>query len=59
MKAKRLPLMNDSGIGWPCSLLQLRLVVEQFELARPAGHEQVDDALGLGREMAASSAPAD
>src|SRR6185437_6372350 len=30
---------------------ELRLVVEQFEVARGAAHEQVDDALGLGREV--------
>ena len=40
-------------------LLQLRLVVEQLELAGPAGHEQVDDALGLGREMRRPRARAD
>ena len=33
-------------------LLKLGLVVEQLELARPAGHEQVDHALGPGRKMA-------
>ena len=30
---------------------QFRLVVEQFQVARPAGHEQVDHALGLGGEV--------
>ena len=51
MKAKRLSSMNDVGIDLAVELLQLRLVVEQLELARPAGHEQVDDALRLGREV--------
>src|SRR6266481_6312512 len=32
-------------------LLQLRLGREQLELARPAGHEQEDDALGARGEM--------
>ncbi len=31
-------------------LRQLRLVVEQLQMAGRAGHEQKDDALGLGRE---------
>ena len=31
--------------------LELRLVVEQFELAGPAGHEQVDDVLRLRRKV--------
>src|SRR5438477_10085930 len=33
-------------------LLKLGLVVEQLELAGTAGHEQVDHALGPGREEA-------
>ena len=32
-------------------LVEQRLVVEQVELRRPAGHEQVDDALRLRREV--------
>ena len=32
-------------------LRQLRLVIEQIELAGGAGHEQVNDALGLRREV--------
>ena len=32
-------------------LRQLRLGVEGIDLRRPAVHEQVDDALGLGREV--------
>jgi len=30
---------------------ELWLVVEQFQMARRPGHEQVDDALGLRREV--------
>ena len=33
-------------------LLELGLVVEELELARSAGHEQIDHALGPRREMA-------
>ena len=40
-------------------LLELGLVVEELELARSAGHEQVDHALGPGREMARAEPPAD
>ena len=32
-------------------LLELRLVVEQVDVGRPAGHEQVDDPLRLGRQV--------
>ena len=45
-------------------LVEQRLGVERFEMARPARHEQEDDRLGLGRQMrrpwprADSSAPA-
>src|SRR5579864_2582663 len=35
----------------PVVLVQLRLVVEQIQLRRRAGHEQVNHALGLWREM--------
>ena len=58
MNANRLPLVNDSGTCLPCELVQLRLRVEEFELARPAGHEQEDDRLRLRRRSAASSARA-
>jgi hypothetical protein len=37
--------------GLAFELGQLGLVVEEVELGRRAGHEQVDDALGLGRKM--------
>ena len=56
MKAKRLPLHHRVGTRLAVVLLQLRLVVEQFELAGPAGHEQVDDVLCLGRKMSAGLA---
>ena len=56
MKANRWFFTNDAGMTWPSSSLQLRLVVEQFQLARAAGHEQEDHALGLGRENAADGA---
>src|SRR5439155_18831169 len=32
-------------------LRQLRLIVEQLQMARRAGHEQIDDALGLRCEV--------
>ena len=39
------------GNGLAVRALHARLVVERVDLARPAVHEQEDDALGLGREM--------
>ena len=48
--------MTSGGSGLPSSLRQLRLVVEQVELARRAGHEQVDDAPSPWPGSAASSA---
>ena len=51
MKAKRLFFGVRGGHDLPVELLQLGLVVEQFELAGSAGHEQKDHALGLGRKM--------
>ena len=36
---------------------ELGLVVEQFELARPAGHEQEDDALRLGAKCGGDAGP--
>ena len=47
-----LPLDERLGDRLAVVLLELRLVVEQLELARAAGHEQVDDALRLRREVA-------
>ena len=40
------------------ALLQLGLVVPGVDLARPAVHEQPDDALGLGREVRSTAGPA-
>ena len=50
---EREPLVLDVGLrdDLAVEFLQLGLVVEQFELARPAGHEQEDDVLRLGGEM--------
>ena len=52
------PLVNDSGKGWPWSSLELGLVVEGLEVRRAAGHAEVDDALGLDREMRRAHDPA-
>ena len=51
---EREPAALDERIGdrLAAVLLELGLVVEQLELAGPAGHEQVDHALGPRREMA-------
>ncbi len=48
------PLAGDERLGDRLAVifLELRLVVEQLELAGAAGHEQVDDALRLRREVA-------
>ena len=47
-----LPLRNElRGNLLAVVLLQRRLVVEQIELRRRAGHEQIDDVLGLRREV--------
>src|SRR5262249_668031 len=46
-----LPAADRVGKILVIPLLHLRLVVEQVELARPADHVQVDDVLGLGREV--------
>ena len=40
---------NDAGMGWPASSLQLRLGIEQIEVAGTALHEQPDDGFGFGR----------
>ena len=49
MKANRLPSMIRVGDRLAVQLDELRLVVEQLELARAAGHEQVDDVLRARR----------
>ena len=46
MPVSRWPLRTESGSSLPRRSLELRLVVEQIELRRGAGLEQVDDALG-------------
>ena len=46
------PLVNDSGIGWPCILASFGLWSKRLEVRRPAGHVEEDDALGLGRRRA-------
>ena len=47
------PLAHADGAGrsWPKCSCELRLVVEQVDVRRPAGHEQVDDPLGLRGEV--------
>ena len=47
-----LTVPNDAGQRLAVQPLQLRLGVERLDVARPAGHEQEDDALGLGGVMA-------
>ena len=44
-------MRTDSGRSVPRSFLQRRLVVEQIELRGRAVLEEVDDPLGLGREV--------
>ena len=50
---EREPLVLEQlvGAGLHVVLDQLGLVVEQVLLGRSARHVQVDDALGLGREV--------
>ena len=50
MKANRSPFDELRGNVLAVVLLQRRLGVEQIELRRRAGHEQIDDALGLRRK---------
>ena len=49
------PAERLDGDRLAVELVQLRLVVERVDLARPAVHEQEDDALGLRRRSAAAS----
>ena len=51
MVVSRWPLRIDSGRSLSYHSLHLRLVVVQVDLRRPADHVQVDDVLGLGREV--------
>ena len=46
-----LTVPNDAGSFWPCSRVQFGLRVEGIDVARPAGHEQEDDALRLRLEV--------
>ena len=56
MNANRSPLMNSSGNVLAVVLGQRRLGIEQIDLRRRAGHEQVDDALRLrGKSSLAAS----
>ena len=50
---EREPLALDELLRdvLPVVLHQRRLGIEQVDLRRRAGHEEIDDALGLGREM--------
>ena len=45
----RLPLVNDSGIGWPCIRASSGLESKRLQVRRPARHVEVDDPLGPGR----------
>ena len=42
---------HAGGQVLPVVFVERGFVVEQIELRRPAGHEQVNDAVGFGREM--------
>ena len=47
----RWPMRMLGGQFGAVQLLQRGLVVEQVDVRRPAGHEQIDDALGLGGKV--------
>ena len=49
----RWPMRTESGRSLSYHSLHLRLVVVQVHLRRAADHVQVDDVLGLGREVRA------
>ena len=51
MPVSRWPWRIESGSSVAAQVGQLRLVVEQVDLRRRAGLEQVDDPLGLGGEV--------
>ena len=55
MNAKRLPARKDAGQSSSVEPLQVRLVLEQFQLAGRSGHVQIDDAPHFGRETAAAT----
>ena len=46
-----LPLADRIGQLLREEILQLRLVIEQIDLRRAAGLEEIDDALGFGSEV--------
>src|SRR5439155_15537799 len=50
---ERGPVAFDQLFGrrFAVPFLQRRFVIEQFEVARRAGHEEVNDALGFGGEL--------
>ena len=50
---RRQPLAHADGIGQigVVDFFQARLVIQQIHLRRPAVHEEVDQPLGLRREM--------
>ena len=50
-EGKALALDERLGNGLAIQLLELGLVIEQLQLAGPAGHEQIDHTPGPGREM--------
>ena len=49
--AHSLALAHGIRELFPLTLIQQWLVVESLQLGRTAGHEQVDDPLGLGGEL--------
>ena len=55
MNANRRPLDERIGDRLAAVLLKLGLVVEELELAGPAGHEEIDHALGPRGEMPRTS----
>ena len=51
MPVSRCPMRIEAGSSVPCKELQPRLVIEQFQMRRPAGLKQIDDAFGLWGEV--------
>jgi hypothetical protein len=49
--APRLERAEGLGDGLPCQTNQLRLGIEQIDVAWPAGHEKKEDAAGSWREV--------
>ncbi len=46
-----LPHADRAGQFLAMMRAKLRLVIQKVDVRRPAGHEQVDDALGLRRKV--------